>query len=400
MNNRSPDNRFLISPEVLSSVLRPPLAGQMTALGLMSGTSLDGIDVALLTTDGGRILHHGPAMMVSYEEEKRALLQAALEAATHWSPETPLPETLVEAERVITHAHKCAVDEFIETHGISRETIDLIGFHGQTVLHQPGRQRTVQLGQGDRLACETGIDVINDFRSADVAVGGQGAPLASLYHMAMAVSMDMETPLAVVNIGGIANVTFIDIRNPSEAYLLACDTGPGNGLLNDWIGRHLGLPHDQEGRLALAGTVDELALARFMALDFFSEVPPKSLDRLHFDLGAVGHLNVADGAATLTAFTATAIARVVEHLPEAPVRWIICGGGRHNPALMAALSRCLSGTVEPAEAIGWRGDSLEAEAFAWLAVRSAQGLALSVPGTTGAPQPVCGGQRHLAKGNS
>jgi anhydro-N-acetylmuramic acid kinase len=266
--------------------------------------------------------------------------------------------------------------------------VHCIGFHGHTILHRPETGRTWQIGDSALLARETGIDVVGDLRQADVAAGGQGAPLAPAYHGALAVPL--EKPLAVVNIGGVANVTWIG----RDGALLAFDTGPGNALIDDWVRRHTGAAADFDGRLAKNGSVDETVLAALLKHDYFNRPPPKSLDRDDFDAAPVAALSPADGAATLTAFTAAAVAQAKAVFPEPVVRWLICGGGRHNPALMAALAGRLGAPVAPIEQAGRDGDALEAQAFGYLAVRSLRGLPLSWPTTTGVPAPAPGGQLY------
>ncbi len=273
--------------------------------------------------------------------------------------------------------------------------VAVLGFHGHTILHQPEAGRTRQIGDGALLAAETGIDVVCDFRARDVAGGGQGAPLAPLYHAALAA--ELAKPLAVLNLGGVANLTWIGAgADESEGAVRAFDTGPGNALIDDWAARHSGRPLDLDGALARAGRTDEAALASLLEDPYFARPPPKSLDRDAFDPGPVAGLSPADGAATLTAFSAAAVARALDHLPVPPRRWLVTGGGRHNPALMAALAERLEAPVAPVEAVGWDGDALEAQAFAYLALRSLEGLALSLPGTTGVARPMPGGVVHRA----
>jgi anhydro-N-acetylmuramic acid kinase len=351
------------------------------ALGLMSGTSLDGIDAALIRSDGVRFVEPGPALDLPYEAAFRARLRAVLgDAGAHG-----------EIERELTLRHAEAVKTLLRRAGMSAAQVTVAGFHGQTILHEPEAGRTRQLGDGALLAAETGLDVICDFRGRDMAEGGQGAPFAPLYHAALAA--DLEKPLAVLNLGGVANLTWI---GPEDDAILAFDTGPGNALIDDWAERHLGRPIDEDGALARAGTVDEAALSRLLADPYFELVPPKSLDRDAFDSAPLGGLAPADGAATLTAFTAAAVAAARAHLPALPKRWLVTGGGRHNPALMEALAGRLAIPVEPVEAVGWQGDALEAQAFAYLALRSLDGLPLSLPGTTGVAKPTTGGVLHRA----
>ncbi len=345
-----------------------------SALGLMSGTSLDGIDVALVETDGGDRVIPGPALTVAYPEAFRERLRGSLGGVG--------PIAAVEAE--LTRLHAEAVEHFLARHPGS--VIDLVGFHGHTILHSPAERRTWQLGDGAALARRLGIGVVADFRSADVAAGGEGAPLAPLYHAALAVAL--PKPLAVLNLGGVANVTWI----AEGQQILAFDTGPGNAPIDDWVRRHTGVAADFGGALARTGHASEAHLACFLERPFFARTPPKSLDRDDFRDAAPVGLSLEDGAATLTEMTATAVAAARRHFPAPAREWLVCGGGRHNPALMAALARRLGAAVRPVEAVGWDGDALEAQAFAYLAVRSAAGLPLSLPTTTGVPRPMPGGR--------
>jgi anhydro-N-acetylmuramic acid kinase len=344
----------------------------------MSGTSLDGIDVAALATDGYRQVAAGPALTVPYPAAFRERLRAILGSETG-SPDI----TAVEAE--LTRLHAAAVGQFRARH--PEAAFDLVGFHGHTILHRPAEHRTWQLGDGALLVRLVGVDVVADFRSADVAAGGEGAPLAPLYHAALAA--DMAKPIAILNLGGVGNVTWIGDR-PDD--ILAFDTGPGNALIDDWIREHTGRAADIDGALARAGQASAAHVARFLAHSYFAREPPKSLDRDDFQGAIPDDLALADGAATLTEMSAVAVAAATRHFPAPPREWLVCGGGRHNPALMAALARLLPVPVHPVEAVGWDGDALEAQAFAYLAVRSVLDLPLSLPTTTGAPRPILGGQ--------
>ncbi len=364
------------------------------AIGLMSGTSMDGIDIAGLETDGETFLKPGPAGALIYSDEERTYLRRAVEAAAGWKAGDPVPGAVALAEEKLTAAHVEAVRTFMAENGLNAANIDVIGFHGQTVLHAPDERRTVQIGLGDQLAVALGIDVVNDFRSADVAAGGEGAPFAPLYHKALAANLEGPRPIAVLNLGGVANVTWLG-DGPDE--ILAFDTGPASGPIDDWVQSHGAGRMDADGRLARVGTVNEAILATMLDHPFFDVPPPKSLDRLDFPMDPVTGLSLEDGAATLTAFTAASIVRSTEHLPSMPHRWIVCGGGRHNPAILGELRSRLGVPVEPAESVGWRGDDVEAEAFAYLAVRSLRGLPLSVPGTTRVPAPQTGGVLHRAE---
>ena len=357
------------------------------ALGLMSGTSMDGVDAALIETDGERVFAHGAARTDPYDGVFQERLRAAKGRAVG-----PGDGALA---RELTERHAASVRRLLAEAKLAPADVDVIGFHGHTILHDPRRRITCQMGDGRLLAELTGITVVNDFRARDVAQGGEGAPLAPLYHAAQAA--DLARPLAVLNIGGVANVTWIGAAGD----IIAFDTGPGGALLDDWVRRAIGRPMDEGGRLARAGRADEAILARLLADPYFDRSPPKSLDRDHFaqmTADAVKNLGAADGAATLARFTALSVARARAHFPAVPGRWLVCGGGRRNGYLMAALAAALEmplgDGVAPVEAVGWRGDALEAEAFAFLAVRSLRGLPLSLPSTTGVAAPCTGGVLH------
>lgn len=350
----------------------------LRTIGLMSGTSLDGVDAAWLETDGERVGAAGPTLTLPYDDRLCADLRRILDLAPRLSPDD---RRLKMAEARLTEYHVRAVA------ALGREA-DLIGFHGQTILHQPDRRRTWQIGDAATLAWRTGLPVACDFRSADVAAGGQGAPLAPVYHAALA--HELPRPFAVLNIGGVANVTWIG----ADGALVAFDTGPGNGPLDDWVGRHTGQRFDRDGALARAGTVHAAVLQRLLAHPYFARPAPKSLDRLDFAaalaVSGVQALSPADGAATLVAFTVQAVAQAP--LPQPPARWLVAGGGRHNPAILSGLRQHLAVPVDPVEAVGWDGDALEAQCFGFLAARVAAGLPLSFPGTTGVPAPLPGGR--------
>jgi anhydro-N-acetylmuramic acid kinase len=358
----------------------------LTAIGLMSGTSMDGIDVAVIESDGENLLRRGRCSTHAYDAAFRAELAAAAGEARSLADRRARPGRLADVERALTRQHAHAVAELLGRADLVSADVAVIGFHGHTVLHAPERGLTVQIGDGAGLARLCGIDVVFDLRAADVAAGGQGAPLAPVYHRALAARLP-ERPVAVVNVGGVANVTWIG----RDGTLLAFDTGPGNALIDDWMQRHTGRALDRDGATAAAGRVDQAALAALLASGYFGRVPPKSLDRGAFAVDPVLQLSLADGAATLTGFTAATIARAREHFPEQPRLWVVAGGGRRNRTLMAMLAGRVDGAVAPAEAAGVDGDAVEAEAWAYLAVRSLMGLPITFPGTTGVAQPMTGG---------
>jgi len=363
-------------------------AMMMTTIGLMSGTSLDGVDVAMIETDGKQIRGFGPSGYRPYTDRERGLLRQALTEAVHLSQRDERPGILRETEQAITLAHAEAVRAFIAQNRITAEDIDIVGFHGQTVLHRPERKLTVQIGDAAALAKAIHIPVMHDFRAADVAAGGQGAPFVPVYHRALAQSLGREGPIVVVNIGGVSNITYIDGTDT----LIACDTGPGNALLDDHMFRVLNQRFDCEGRIAAQGNVDVSWIGRALELPFFRKPPPKSLDRNDFASLKLGDMSPADGAATLTAFTAEAIARIVPLLPREPKSWIVAGGGARNLTMLRMLrERLQPATVEAADALGWSGDAIEAQAFGFLAARGLKGLPLSYPATTGVPMPMTGG---------
>jgi anhydro-N-acetylmuramic acid kinase len=359
----------------------------LTAIGLMSGTSLDGVDVAMIETDGKRVKSFGPSGYRPYTETERRLLRHALTEAVHLPQRDARPGILREAERVVTVAHAEAVASFTAHNHIKYEDIDIVGFHGQTVLHRPADRMTVQIGDAAALAKAIHIPVMHDFRAADVAAGGQGAPFVPVYHRALAQSLEREGPMVVLNVGGVSNITYID-----GDVLIACDTGPGNALLDDFMYRTTGQPFDCEGRMAAQGAVDEAWIAGALQHPFFALPPPKSLDRNDFAKLVLRDMRPVDGAATLTAFTAAAIARVVPLLPKRPRSWIVAGGGARNLTMLRMLrERLAPATVEAADALGWSTDAIEAQAFGFLAARGLKGLPLSYPATTGVPIPMTGG---------
>lgn len=359
----------------------------LKAIGLMSGTSLDGVDVALIETDGERIGAFGPTGYRAYSASERDLLRKALADAVPMISRDARPGVLADAEQLVTRAHQEAVESFLTENNLSCETIDVVGFHGQTVLHRPDRKLTVQIGDGAALAKSLGVPVVFDLRATDVAAGGQGAPLVPVYHRALVRMGDRAGPTVVVNIGGVANVTYIDGDT-----LIACDTGPGNALLDDFMLRRTGEAVDRNGVTAAKGRADVDWIARGLSRPFFMKPPPKSLDRNDFATLSVDGMSTEDGAATLTAFTAASIAMIAPMLPKLPASWIVVGGGASNPILMTMLAERLApAAVMRGSDLGWSGDAIEAQAFAYMAVRSLKGLPLTFPGTTGVSAPLSGG---------
>ena len=346
------------------------------AIGLMSGTSLDGVDAAYLETDGHDFVRPGGFYTVPYEADERAQIRACLGR----------PERNKAVEELITRRHIAAVRALVAQEKIDLADVDVIGFHGQTVYHNPAEKITVQIGDAGLMAAELGTPVVADFRRNDVAAGGQGAPLLPLYHAARARADNLTLPVAVLNIGGVANVTWI-----GEDELLAFDTGPGNALIDDWVKSHGGGDYDAGGALAAKGAIKKEILGQFLAHPYFETKPPKSLDRDAWDVAALKGVSLEDGAATLAAFTVESVRRGLGFFPSGARQWLVTGGGRHNKFLMDYLRVTLNASVNPVEQQGWNGDALEAEGFAYLAVRSLLGEALSLPGTTGVPEPLTGG---------
>lgn len=360
--------------------------GVWCALGLMSGTSLDGIDVAVIETDGERVLRRGFPATYPYSDAVRDKVRASLAEAAAIDVRTARPGRLAMLEQYLTELNAEAAQNYLADHQIPPETIDVVGFHGQTVLHRPESGLTVQLGDGGLLARRLGLPVVYDLRAADMAAGGQGAPLAPAYHRAIAADI-AERPLGVLNLGGVANVTWIG----ADGSLIAFDTGPASAMIDDWVSAKFGQAYDADGTLAARGRVHEDIVADWLAHPYFGEAPPKSLDRNAFSLDPVADLPALDGVATLTAFSAAAVAAGLRHLPTPPALWIVSGGGRRNTTLMSMISDRVGAPARPAEAFDLDGDGVEAEAWAFLAVRSRLGLPITYPGTTGVRAPLTGG---------
>ena len=363
------------------------------AIGMMSGTSMDGIDLALVETDGETVGETiGGARRAAfrpYTDMERALIRTSLQEARIVRDRAERTPAMAAAEAAITRAHEELVRSFLAESGLQPQDIAVIGFHGQTVFHAPERHLTVQIGDADALASALSIPVVTDMRVADVAAGGEGAPLVPAYHRALVSGAGLARPVAVVNIGGVANATWI---GAGEDDLIAFDTGPGNALMDDFVHRRTGAAMDAGGALAATGTVDEVLLARWLDDPYFARRPPKSLDRDAFACEGLEALSTEDGLATLAAFTAATIARGLALVPEMPSRLVVVGGGARNPTLLDHLARLSGVEVSTGDAIGWSPDFVEAEAFAFLAVRSLEGLPLTFPGTTGVSGPLTGGR--------
>lgn len=362
-----------------------------TAIGLMSGTSLDGVDAALIETDGIDYVRPLGFVTQPYNADLKAALRACFGKNT-------LDEAGKAAERAMTLAHVAAIMDLLAENPNAKP--EIVGFHGQTILHEPEKAVTIQIGDAALLAKETGIDVVYDFRSLDVAAGGQGAPLVPLYHKALIAGAGQALPVALLNIGGVGNITWIG-RGVHD--LIAFDTGTGNALMDDYVKTHLGLDFDRDGALAAKGQPDAEILKRWGAHSYFSQKPPKSLDRNEWDVAAMGPLAAdlqglrhEDALATLLHFTVLGVKRALDHVPELPTQLYLCGGGRHNKALVQALSAELPCAIRQLDDLGWNGDATEGECFAYMAVRSLLGLPISLPSTTGAPSPLTGGQWQRA----
>lgn len=363
------------------------------AIGLMTGTVLDGnIDIAMLRTDGETVAEFGPFTLSPYAPRIRQHIEKALMEARDWGFRGFEPPSFRMAEDMLTRAQTDAVKKFVEAHGRQLSSIGVVGFHGQSVLHRAPRAgklgATRQLGDGKLMQQELKVPVVFDFRTADVKAGGQGAPLAASYHQALLRKLGADKDTAVLNLGGVANITWWDGTDT----LIAFDVGPANAPSNDWV-KAQGLGEmDKDGALAASGTVDEARLGELLEHSFLSAPYPKSLDRFSFTHEMAEGLSPADGAATLAAFTAAAVGKGLDLLPHRPKKLIVCGGGRKNPTIMAMIKARAGVEVAPAEDVGWRGDAIEAECFAFLAVRALRGLPISFPTTTGVPEPMTGGQ--------
>lgn len=370
------------------------------AIGLMSGTSCDGVDAALIETDGVKVFSRGPSCFVPYElSEQKKIKNIMKEVAEASSKAEQLAQAAL-VEELVRDRHAEAIEKILKDTSKSASEIDIVGFHGQTLFHAPDHGFTLQIGDGEKLAKQVGIPVVYDFRSKDMKYGGQGAPLVPIYHYALVkelVSQNiLSLPVAVVNIGGVANVTYIGLEdeggNASQPDMLAFDTGPGNALINDWVEAHTGELMDQGGRYASCGEADERYVAAFLETAYFHQLPPKSLDRDQFETLKVGEFSLEDGAATLTEMTVKSIALSQKFMKVLPKSWIVVGGGAKNNTLMKSLGSELEQSLVLAKDIGWQADQIEAEAFGFLAVRHLVDLPFSFPSTTGVSKALCGGR--------
>jgi anhydro-N-acetylmuramic acid kinase len=366
------------------------------SLGLMSGTSLDGVDAAFLYTDGERIHEFGPSLCIQYSPKERLILEKTIQSALKWNFIGQRPSIFEDADNIILKTHKLAVEQLCETNKYWSRRLSLIGFHGQTVLHHPPqdgkRGQTLQLGDGENLAKALNFPVWYDFRSNDISNMGQGAPLAPIYHKSLALYSKLRLPTVILNIGGVSNLTLVSKNND----IIATDTGPGNGPIDNWIHQNgLGL-YDPYGQYALAGKADYALVKKWLGYIFFKKNIPRSADRYDFDvINDIKNYSVEDGAATLVAFVVEAIAGVIKEFKQNPVEMIVCGGGRHNKAIISLLDSKLDMKISTTEKVGWISDAVEAQAFAYLAVRSQLGLPISFPTTTGVKEPLTGGKLSL-----
>ena len=350
---------------------------------------MDGIDVALVKTDGQDRVEFGPTMAVEYSAEFRKKLERGMEDATQIQQREDRPGNLAELEQELTDHHVDAVNRFLEANGLRREDVHTIGFHGQTVLHRPHIGLTVQLGDGQGLADRPGIHVVYDLRAEDMVAGGQGAPLVPVFHQCLAKQTKPAMPACFVNIGGISNISYVD-----DDSLIAFDTGPGNALIDQWVQQKGGIPFDQGGRIASEGGIVTEIVDDYLSAAFFDKGGCKSLDRADFKPLDPGKAELSDGARTLARVTAASIIKAIDHLPKPPATWVLCGGGRLNGVIVSDLVELAApsgGKVIVSDELDLSGDMIEAQAFAYLAVRSQLGLALTYPTTTGCRQPTGGG---------
>jgi len=357
------------------------------AIGLNSGTSRDGIDLALVETDGLLDVRPLAFETIEYQPAARELIAEACAVALTRKLPDPCPVTEA-AERLVTALHVELVRNFLRARNLLPNQIDVIGFHGHTVAHRPEFHWSWQIGSGKIMADNLGITVVSDFRAADMAAGGQGAPLIPVYHRALAAKR--PKPIAILNLGGVANITYIG----RDGQMLAFDTGMAGALIDDWMLRHFGLPYDKDGAKAREGRVIKMIFEEMIAHPWFQQPPPKSLDREDFTASRIDWMDPLDGLATLTAFSAAGVAMAIDHLPERPAEILVAGGGRHNRTLLAMIEAGTDLPVRKVDELGWHGDAMEAEGFAYMAVRTMKLDPISFPGTTGVPSEIVGGEIH------
>lgn len=347
----------------------------LTVLGFMSGTSLDGVDAAVVTTNGQNYLETLDFISVPYPEKVKQAVRAAF-------GKTKPDETTREAERLVTDVYSTIAKQLVKMHDI-----ELIGLHGQSITHIPEKQFTWQLGDGDRLSLEANCPVVYNFRKADMEAGGQGAPFIPVYHQVLAERVP-EDVVVILNIGGVSNLTYIDKTTDT---LIGFDTGTGNAMIDDWVTSRTDMLCDEDGVMASIGKIDQARVDIWLKNPFFAQDYPKSLDRNPFAEVSVADMGTSDGVATLTSFTARGIAKNLELLPKQPEKVYVCGGGRHNPTMMAMISEASGLEVLDIGELGVNGDAVEAEGFAYMAVRSLKKLPISFPSTTGCIEPMTGG---------
>ena len=366
------------------------MSERQVALGLMSGTSVDAIDVALIETDGEDWVRPLRAMERIWPVQARQSIASITARVGEANGRLNDHAALRHIADLVTRHHLDVVRNALARWNMTPDQVDCVGFHGQTIFHAPADQITLQIGHGGELAAELGCPVVHDFRSADVAAGGEGAPLIPIYHRAVMRRLDRQEPVAVVNIGGVSNISYIE-----GDMLIGFDSGPGNGPIDSWVAARGQGNFDMDGALASAGTINKNLLERWLDNEYFDLAPPKSLDRFAFSFAGLDQLSGPDGAATLTAFTAETIARALTLCPNVPSELVVTGGGLKNPVLMKELAARARVPVTGLEAYGWSADSLEAEGFGYLAVRRLRELPATFPGTTGVSVPMLAGEIAL-----
>ncbi len=353
------------------------------AIGLMSGTSMDGVDLALIESNGKEVIKRDSDFLhLRYEQDFKTRLRSLIY-------KDPSLSQIKEIENELTLIHADLVNQFLKKNKIKPSEIDVIGFHGHTVLHSPQKQITWQIGNAHLLAHKTGINVVADFRSRDVMLGGQGAPLVPIYHFYL--FHDQPRPTAALNIGGISNITYF---GGDENTIEAFDVCFGNAPFDDLMKEKFGQDFDENGKLSKSGHADFIIADHILQNKIFRSKPPKSFDRDDFInvLAPITHLKVEDALATFAYMHARAVAINLDFLPAKPKEIFVCGGGRKNSAIIDEMKKWLTGIdVKATEEIGINGDSVEAEAFAFLAIRSLLDLPISFKNTTGTAAPSCGG---------